>query len=490
MINNMNYDETSPESIEDYGKKMIGKTFSEICRMASDDNLIHEESVEYATSHANKKYKGGMGNLVEECWFGYKANSRSSADFEKAGVELKVTPYVRSGKGYRAKERLVLTMINYMKIVEERDFKHSHLWKKMKLILLVWYLHIKNSNDINSIVDYVQLFAPPLEDLAIIRTDYEKIMAKIRAGKAHELSEGDTLYLGACTKAASSKDRRKQPYSNILAKPRAFSFKNSYMTYILTNYIMKGKITYEPIIKSVDQNVDFERYVIDNINKYKGSDIDKLCSTFGVKKSHAKNIASMLVLRILGVTSNQCEEFVKAGIVVKTIRINENGRIKESMSFPPFKFTELVKETWAKSTFGNYLRETRFLFVIFKRENNGKLYLRGCQFWNMPVDDIEGDAHEVWQQTHDIIKEGRLTVYIDKDGRVVNNLPKMRDHFISHVRPHGRDKDDTYSLPEGTCLTIKNGILSGEEYTHYTKQCFWLNNKYILSQINHDLKND
>ena len=41
-----------------------------------------------------------------------------------------------------------------------------------------------------------------------------------------------TLNLGACTKAANSADRRKQPFSNELAKPRAFSFKSSYMTYV------------------------------------------------------------------------------------------------------------------------------------------------------------------------------------------------------------------------------------------------------------------
>ena len=30
------------------------------------------------------------------------------------------------------------------------------------------------------------------------------------------------------------------------------------------------------------------------------------------------------------------------------------------MSFPTFKFKELVEEDWEDSAFGNYLRETRF----------------------------------------------------------------------------------------------------------------------------------
>lgn len=215
------YDRKDPKSIEKYGQGMIGRTFQDIYDKAIEQNILRESQAEYAVKHADKKYKGGMGNLIEECYFGYKANSDSGADFAEAGVELKVTPYKETRKGYVAKERLVLTMINYMEIVKERDFEHSHLWEKAQLMLLVWYLHIKGQSDLQSTIDFVQLFTPPEADLEIIREDYGKIMAKIRAGKAHELSEGDTLYLGACTKAATSKDRRRQPFSDEPAKPRA-----------------------------------------------------------------------------------------------------------------------------------------------------------------------------------------------------------------------------------------------------------------------------
>ena len=80
------------------------------------------------------------------------------------------------------------------------------------------------------------------------------------------------------------------------------------------------------------------------------------------------------------------KEFEKANIVVKTIRIGKNDRIKESMSFPTFRFKELIEEEWEDSTFGNYLRETRFLFVVYKFDDNDILRLRGCQFWNIPYE--------------------------------------------------------------------------------------------------------
>ena len=40
-----------------------------------------------------KKHKNGLGETIEDRFFHYKYNNDSSHDFEKGGVELKVTPY-------------------------------------------------------------------------------------------------------------------------------------------------------------------------------------------------------------------------------------------------------------------------------------------------------------------------------------------------------------------------------------------------------------
>ena len=482
------YDQTDPKSIEAYGQGMIGRTFYDLYNAAMDQGLIREESAEYATKHASKKYKGGMGNLVEECYFGYAANSDSSADFADAGVELKVTPYKKTKKGYAAKERLVLTMINYIDVVKERDFEHSHVWEKAQLMLLVWYLHIKGQNDINSTIDYVQLFTPPAEDLEIIRSDYAKILSKIRAGKAHELSESDTLYLGACTKASSSTVRREQPFSDEPAKPRAFSLKSCYMTYVLNNYIMPHKTTYEPIMHAGQPVTDFERYVVSQIDALRGLTVAELCSRFGIENK-SKSIPSMIAFRILGLKGNHAAEFEKAGIVMKAIRIGHNNKIKENMSFPAFKYQDLAEETWETSTFSNYLQETRFFFVVYKEDSEGVFHLAGCQFWNMPIQDIDGDVRDVWQETHDIVKNGRIQIVIDQNGRITNNFPKQSQHPISHVRPHAQTRSDRYPLPAGTHLNIvAEGSIGWDDPTTYPKHCFWLNNSYIYNQLDKKFK--
>lgn len=279
--------------------------------------------------------------------------------------------------------------------------------------------------------------------------------------------------MGAAPKAATSKNRRKQPFSDELAKPRAFSFKASYMTYVLNNYIVPGKITYEPIVQ--DKSVDsFEDYVVDKINRYRGFCVNDLCMRFNIEiEKKPKNLEAILAYRILGIKGNHAEEFMKANVVVKTIRIERNNHIKESMSFPAFRFKELIQEDWEDSTFGNYLRETRFLFVVFKFDKENVLRLCGCQFWNIPYEDLETDVKSVWLRTKQVLQDGLQVAMFN--GKRKNNLPKPSENPVCHVRPHAKNAQDTYELPDGR---------------QYPKQCFWLNNTYIYAQINDEIKVD
>ena len=469
MSNNLYYDETDPRSIETYGKRLIGKTFGEVWNEDQNPINVVRETSNYITKHEDKNRKGGLGELIEECYFHYAANSDAKADFDKAGVELKVTPYkINKNKTKSAKERLILTMIDYYAVVNE-TFEKSHLWSKSKLILLIYYLYTKEiKNRSNYRIDYVQLFTPPEDDLAIIKEDFETIVNKIREGKAHELSESDTMYLGAATKSSNSQKRTAQPFNDEMAKPRAFAFKTSYMTYVLNHYIIPGKNTCESILKGNSQKNSFYEYVKEKINYYKEYDIDSLCQIFKFDNGKKpKDLGALIAYRILGIKGNRAEEFEKANIVVKTIRIEKNDKIKESMSFPVFKFKELIQEDWEDSTFGNYLRETKFFFVVYKYDENGILRLKGSQFWNVPYHDLEFEIKSVWEKTKQVITDG-LEINMTNRGRTTN-LPKKVDNPVCHVRPHGKDASDTDELPDGR---------------QFTKQCFWLNNTYIADQLN------
>lgn len=183
---------------------------------------------------------------------------------------------------------------------------------------------------------------------------------------------------------------------------------------------------------------------------------------FGVE-TDAKNLNIVLLGKMLGISGriSSTEEFQNASIIPKTIRIQKSGHINESMSFPTFKFMEIIEEDWENSALRNYLEPSKFLFVIFRENFSGEYVFERIMFWNMPADDLE-EVRRVWERTVQIIKDG---VELKFDGRVThNNLPKQAESRISHVRPHARNITDTYPLPDGREMP---------------KQCFWLNRKYI-----------
>lgn len=87
-------------------------------------------------------------------------------------------------------------MIDYMS-EHEKTFAESSFWKKNSLLLLMFYLHEAETKSIDLVFKIIRLWRVPIADIRIIKEDWRKIVQTIKQGRAHELSEGDTLYLGA-----------------------------------------------------------------------------------------------------------------------------------------------------------------------------------------------------------------------------------------------------------------------------------------------------
>lgn len=478
--NKLGYDPADPTSIADYAARLEEKTFLDIVHEKG-----HQKNIE---GYANKYRKGGLGNLLEEIYFGYKANSNQEADFAEAGVELKTTPYEVTKKGeLRAGERLVLTMISYDGPIEI-DFYKSHAWEKMRLILLIYYWRNKQlESNLLYKIKYVKLFTPPEADLEIIKRDYNYIVQTIRDGRAHELSEGDTMYLGACTKGATAEKSTVPQYygNNIPARKRAFCFKNSYMTYVLNHYIA-GRSSDNSILKDVEtiKQKSFEDILEDLVSKYIGMSDKELCEKFGREYNNNKAQWNDLAYKILGIRDEHADEFEKANIRVKTIRIEENNKIRENMSFPPFKFMDLVKEDFDDSTLHNYFDETRLFFFVWKKD--GDIYrVKGCQLWNMSHNDLDVTVRNEWEEYKRIIQYGvKFTKVLDSAGKVSfkNNLPNKSETEIIHVRPHATKAAYRFNNGEeyGNVDRDANILPNGE---YMTTQSFWINNDYVLKQL-------
>ena len=454
------------EEIRILSQSAIGKTFGELQKMnvktVSDSNADKTDEV------FNKAF---FGHLFETDVFGMDINSFSRPDFEEAGIELKVTPYKKNKDNtLSAKERLVLNIIDYM-TEYKNTFENSHFMSKNKKLQIIWYLWEKEKKKEDLRITNELLYSFPNEDMPIIKKDWEFIVKKIKNGKAHEISEADTMYLGACTKGANSESKRDQPFSNIKAMQRAFCFKTSYMTGLVRKYIGNYDDV-EKILKGTEK--DFTRYIQSVIDKYKGKTQSQLMNELSVD-TKAKNVFSIIINRMFNVKSKlkETDEFVKANIIPKTIRVEEDGKIIESMSFPYFKFDEVMNTDFENSNLRDELETTKYMFFVFKKEH-GEYIFKGIKLWNMPELIIENQVKSMYEKTQDVIRTGSIVNHIDDNGRRITNFPGMSDNGICHVRPHGRNSLDTIPLP------VKDKVTGAQEFT---KQCFWFNNSYLKEII-------
>ena len=180
-----------------------------------------------------------------------------------------------------------------------------------------------------------------------------------------------------------------------------------------------------------------------------------------------------------GLKLKSVEEFEKANIQLKTIRLKSDGTPKESMSFPSFKFRELVNESWVDSDFFDLLDSKKFCFAVFQcgnKECSGARVFKGFYLWNMPQSDIS-KAAKTWRLTKSLVRSGTIVKELKETKKGVvrrTHFPAQKGTEVAHVRPHAQNAADVYPLPTADQLT---GV------TEYTKHCFWLNADYLKMVI-------
>lgn len=455
---------------------------------------------ELAKDVNSKKTKNSVGDLFES-WFGKARDSASEPDL---GVsELKATPYIkRKGGQYSAKERLVLNIINYQNLADE-EFETSHFYHKNKVIELAFYEYIKDKPRSEWTFSEVALFemAKNPTDYAIIRNDWDKIQRYVKEGHAENLTESLTDYLAACTKGANAQSLRTQPYSDVKAKQRAFSLKTSYMTQLLREYILGDKKS-DFILKNSREAADksLADVLIEKLSPYFGQNSIDICTELGVIiRPGIKNYNSLLIRAMLGFDTSKksgldnISELNKASYLIKTVQFDYAGTNSESMSFPSFKFKDLVQEQWKdednnpSAKLNILMSESTFVFAIFQHSSvdndESDNVFKGIKFYKMPQAIINNEIYCVWQDTIDTLNEG---VKLWRDGRGIrNDFVNAGDQRVIHVRPHAGYAsyiDNGYANE----LPVPSRWLGDEKdkprqfsSQYMTNQCFFLNNKFI-----------
>lgn len=222
------YDLHNKTSVLNFSKKLQGKTLRDVL------NLDRVSQIESKLISAGNK--GRFGQLVENHYFEYESNSDSSPDFP-CGLELKITPLkVLKNGTLSPKERMVCNIINFMTIVNE-NWENSTFLRKNVETLLIRYVDLMDASVGQLDYKFLDVRVHNLYDSGDIKQfeqDWNVIVNKIKSGNAHNISESDTKFLGACTKGATAEtSKRPQPFCSEKAKQRAFCFKTQYMKELL-----------------------------------------------------------------------------------------------------------------------------------------------------------------------------------------------------------------------------------------------------------------
>lgn len=284
----------------------------------------------------------------------------------------------------------------------------------------------------------------PAKDLLVIKRDYEIIVGKIKDGQAHLLSEGDTMYLGACRKGQKGDSLMKQPFSEEGAPRRAFSLKMAYMRTVLQYVLDSGKRAVANFEWSAEQLVNvkelgersFDEIILSRICPYIGKNYQAIAEERGVDLSrNPKNKFAIIANSIVNVSGhsnvNRTEEFLKAGLTMKTIRVQYDGNIKEAMSFENIDYQEVAEcDNWYDSRLYE-LFSSRFLFVVLRSNPRGMkimpwiMYSFGLcrnRIWNVQknIGIISGRTY--WKVIYPMNIGGKA-----KTGKCFTYVPRLRE---------------------------------------------------------------
>jgi DNA mismatch repair protein MutH len=409
----------------------------------------------------NKKDKGVLGKIVETGFYGYDINNNSEADFAELGVELKVTGYKNIKRGISAKERLVLSKINYSNIINEK-FDSSKVLFKNKKLLIIWYQysHEHKSNYGEFKIKCFQLYDMGI-DMDIFENDFNIIKSAVKDGNAHLLSEGDTSYLGACIKGSSSKDRVKQPNSDIMAKPRAFSLKNSYMTGLLRS------IGSETIVPSTFKTA--HNYVYSKFKPYFGLNQLEISKKLGMDinpEKVPKDMNKQISNKIIGKDKdlkNIDDVFNKTNYQIKNLPVDGNLRPIERLSFRNLNLLEFDEE-WEDSDWKIYFEEITLILILYNGKINGRKLPNGYRILNdVKSVSFTEDNLNMFKRSYEMVQSA-----INSQDLSLLPYPNSYENQALVIAPRGVKGDKGYDT-----FFDKNG----------TKTCFMMNKDFVYDNL-------
>jgi DNA mismatch repair protein MutH len=285
----------------------------------------------------------------------------------------------------------------------------------------------------------------------LLRADWERIRAIVRHGNAHLLSESDGRIMTPSTKSASGRARTPQPFNTIPAKPRGFALKPSLTLdrFLLAMGSRTGPT--ESLVENLSmEKVDsFEQELLERFRPFVGMTVADAARALEIPESMNKSYAAAVVRRAFGAKGarSRIVEFDEMGLTLRVTRVDADLLPYEALSFPAFRYRELIGETWEES---DLLSRIRYMLLVpvhgpTKTTPQERCTLGEPMFWRPSADDLELIRRE-WELYRLEIERGRAL-----------ELTPASETVAIHVRPHARDRTDTDEAP-GVGAVIKKSF--------------------------------
>ena len=482
-----------------------GKTLGEI-----------DTSHQFDRTEANQKITGIAGDVIEQSLFGYDRDSKQECDIEIDGqlTELKTTGVRipkkdldaakgKTGDAYNfyfcAKEGISITGVTFEPEIQT-NFSTSHFWEKAQRLLIVFYEY--KSYDVVPASHYANF---PIvgycfnsfseSDQEKLRNDWEIVRDYLKTiydnhpdiNERNEKLIGFTHLLRPRLLYIELVPGFKKRESGSYQKPR-YRLKQSFVNYIVQGHFRKSRneIALKESFSGFEQ-LDKRCHMLSD--QYKGKTVTELRKLLGIEKK-AKDIAALCIIRMFGTDCkqlNKISDFVKAGIIAKTITLTSEGKRTEDMKLQSIDFSEWADRDidFEESLAYNYFCEHSFLCPIFReydRNNSDRTIFEGFKRFAFDEDFIEKQVKRTWEDSRKLIFHNELVWEYEYDSlgkktkntsgayRGAPNFPKSSEYIV-FFRGSATDSSEKNRTE---CV---NGI-------RMLPQFFWLKGSYIVDKLN------
>ena len=309
---------TQPE-IEEVARRFVGRLLIDLQPTAPMDP-------------SSPRNKGVVGRIYEAT-FGIPANSIRGPDFPGAGMELKSVPIILTGGEAKAKERISIAMIDFAGLRSRPGIRRKSGRNSIGCCMIFYgWEPLQPIARFKTLV--TGIWSPDESTLRTIQADWERIRGLVVANCRSEVSESLSSILGAATKGAG--------HGSV---SRAWSLKQPFVGWIYRE--MTGDEPVPSETAAPDPAAEFEARTLATLSSYVGRPFDQLASLAGREGKQGKAAVAQIVRALIGERAKgRSGDFLRFGVEVKTVPVDQSGRVVESMSFPAFVHEELVFEDW------------------------------------------------------------------------------------------------------------------------------------------------